>query len=121
MRRKNARVLLVDDDVRSAELLGEVLAAHGFVVTLVSSARSAIDELKQGAFDGVVMDMLFDGMPEGPQVLAAARELHPQAAVIVVTGYPAVEGAVSALKSGAVDYLTKPVDPSEIVGCLQRA
>jgi len=54
-------------------------------------------------------------------VLAACRELRPEAAVLLMTGYPAVDGAVSALKNGAFDYLQKPVDPVVLAATLHRA
>jgi len=114
-------VLLVDDEIGTIELLGAVLESQGFQVTLARSARDAIRQLEDRGFDAVVSDVVFEGSPEGEQVLAACRKLHPEAAAFLMTGYPRIEGAVTAIKEGAVDYLQKPVDPIVLAATLQRA
>jgi putative two-component system response regulator len=115
------RVLLVDDEVRTLELLGEVLVRQGFEVELASEPRAAMDLLKGGPFDAVVTDMVFHGVADGTQVLAAARELQPTAVVVLMTGYAVIEGAVAAIKGGAFDYLEKPVDAVVLGATIQRA
>jgi len=65
--------------------------------------------------------VVFDGFSEGAAVLAAARELQPRAVVVLMTGYPQIEGAVSAIKAGAHDYIQKPVDPILLSAFLHRA
>jgi len=114
-------VLLVDDEVRTLELLGEVLTRQGFEIELASEPRAAIDLLKSGTFDAVVTDVVFHGVADGTQVLAAARELQPTAVVLLMTGYPVLEGAVAAIKGGAFDYIQKPVDPIVVGATIQRA
>ena len=114
-------VLLVDDEVRTLELLGEVLTRGSFTVELASEPRAAIDLLKSGRFDAVVTDVVFHGVADGTQILAAARELQPGAVVVLMTGYPVIEGAVAAIKGGAFDYLQKPVDPVVVGATIQRA
>ena len=114
-------VLLVDDDSRTLSILGAVLEAQGFEVTLSESPREAIQLLRDIRFDAVVTDVVFDGFSDGQKVLAAARELQPSAVVVLMTGYPAVEGAVAAMKGGALDYLQKPVDPVVLSAFISRA
>jgi putative two-component system response regulator len=114
-------VLLVDDEVRTLELLGEVLVRQGFEVELAIEPRAAMDLLKVGEFDAVVTDVVFHGVADGTQVLAAARELQPGAVVVLMTGYAVIEGAVAAIKGGAFDYLQKPVDPIVLGATIQRA
>lgn len=114
-------ILLIDDEVRTLELLGAVLERQGFQVTLAASPNSALALLRSVRFDGVVTDVVFDGFAEGGLVLSAAREAAPDAIVILMTGYPLIEGAVSAIKMGATDYLQKPVDPLTLATYLHRA
>lgn len=114
-------VLLVDDDPRTLELIGAVLQHQGLSTTLARSPKDAIRLLETIAFDAVVTDVVFDGFAEGSLVLAATRDLQPKAVVVLMTGYPEIEGAVSAIKAGAVDYLKKPVDPILLAAFIHRA
>jgi cyclic di-GMP phosphodiesterase len=114
-------VLLVDDEPRTLELIGAVLERQGFEISLAGSTAAALELLGSIAFDAVVTDVVLDGSAEGGAILAAARERQPGAVVVLMTGYPAVEGAVSALKGGALDYLQKPVDPVVLAATIHRA
>ncbi|MBL8863283.1 MAG: response regulator [Planctomycetes bacterium] len=114
-------VLLVDDEPRTLELLGQVLERSGFDLSLASSPGSAVELLRSSRFDAVVTDVVFDGWSEGGLVLGAAREHQPEAVVILMTGYPALEAAVAAVKQGATDYLQKPVDPVVLAAYLHRS
>jgi putative two-component system response regulator len=114
-------ILLVDDEYGTIELLGAVLERQGFEVSLAKSTRDAVRLLRSVKFDGVVTDVLFEGQPEGENVLTACQELCPEAVAVLMTGYPVIEGAVSAIKSGAIDYLQKPVDPMTLSATLHRA
>ncbi len=114
-------VLLVDDDARTIEILAAVLETQGFDTTLAKAPEIAVQLLRTIAFDAVVTDVVFDGFADGNLVLSAARDLQPGAVVVLMTGYPAIENAVHAIKSGAHDYVQKPVDPAVLAGLLQRA
>ena len=114
-------VLLVDDDRSTLELLGHVLGRQGFDVSLAVTPEEAIRLLQTIEVDSVVTDVHFDGFEGGQRVLSACRELQPDAVVILMTGYPAVEGAVSAIKGGALDYLIKPIDPVILGAMVHRA
>jgi len=114
-------VLLVDDDRATLELLGHALGLQGFDVSLAVTPEEAVRLLQTVTVDSVVTDVHFDGFEAGERVLSACRELQPNAVVILMTGYPAVEGAVSAIKGGALDYLVKPVDPVVLGAMVHRA
>lgn len=114
-------VLLVDDDRATLELLGHALGLQGFDVSLAVTPEEALRLLQTVTVDAVVTDVHFDGFDKGESVLLACRELQPTAVVILMTGYPAVEGAVSAIKGGALDYLVKPVDPVVLGAMVHRA
>jgi len=114
-------VLLVDDEVGTLELMGTLLERQGFRVTLARETREAIRLLADRPFDAVVSDVVFEGSEEGGEVLAACRSLRPEAVSILMTGYPRIEGAVDAIREGAIDYLQKPVDPVVLSATIQRA
>jgi len=114
-------VLLVDDEPRTLDLLGAVLEHQGFQPTLARSPQAGIDLLRTIRFEAVVSDVVFEGFAEGSLVLAAARDLQPHAIILLMTGYPKIEGAVSAIKAGALDYIQKPVDPIVLAAYLHRA
>jgi putative two-component system response regulator len=114
-------VLIADDESRTLDVLGAILRAQGFDVMLARTPDAALKLLRKQRFDAVVTDVVFDGFAEGALVLATARELQPEAIVILMTGYPLIEGAVSSIKMGATDYLQKPVDPLTLSAFLHRA
>lgn len=114
-------ILLVDDDRTTIELMGAVLSTQGLKVDRCHDAQAAIRLLETIHYDAVVTDVVFDGRPEGDQVLAACRRLQPLAVVVLMTGYPAIDSAVSAIKSGATDYLQKPVDPIVLAAMVHKA
>jgi len=114
-------VLLVDDERATIEIMGAVLESQGFEVSLCHQASGAIRLLETITFDAVVTDVVFDGSSEGHQVLSACRRLQPRAVVVLMTGYPAIDSAVAAIKEGATDYLQKPVDPVVLAAMVQKA
>jgi putative two-component system response regulator len=121
MTERRPSVLLVDDDPRMIDLIGAVLEHQGFDTSLARTPDAAIQLLKSIQFDAIVTDVQFDGFAEGTLVLAAARDLQPRAVVVLMTGYPELESAVSAIKAGAIDYLKKPVDPILLATYIHRA
>ncbi|MBC7359836.1 MAG: sigma-54-dependent Fis family transcriptional regulator [Desulfacinum sp.] len=114
------RILLVEDDASLRLTQSLYLEQEGFRVVPASDRSEARRALADGAFDAVVTDLrLGDG--DGLDVLSDVRELRPEAETIVITGYGSVESAVEAMKRGAYDYLTKPVDPENLVRVLRKA
>ncbi|HPF14447.1 MAG: response regulator [Planctomycetes bacterium] len=115
------RVLLVDDELGTIEMIGAMLDAQGFDVTLCCDVGEATRLISDESFAAVVSDVVFDGNDRGGEVLAASRSLSPDTVRILMTGYPVIEGAVSAIKHGAIDYLQKPVDPLILAATIRRA
>lgn len=115
------RVLLVDDEIGTIELIGAVLDSQGFEITLCTDVTEATRLISAQTFDALVSDVVFDGNDRGGEVLAASRSLSPETVRILMTGYPVIEGAVSAIKHGAIDYLQKPVDPMILAATIRRA
>ncbi len=114
------RVLIVDDDTPCRKGLAELLAVWGYDVT---SAADGVDGLERAAADApavVVSDLVMPRL-DGLGLLSALQKDHPETPVIMLTGQGSIETAVQAMKDGAYDYLTKPVDPSRLQLLLERA
>jgi two-component system response regulator HydG len=115
-----ARVLIVDDDEAHAEALAEGLEIDGHHCTIAHSGVQGIERLSEESFDAVLTDLVMRDKG-GLEVLQEARNLQPDAAVILITGHGSVETAVDAMRMGAADYLAKPVRIAELRTRLGRA
>jgi len=114
------RVLLVDDDADQLELLSTALTRQGFQVTTCGSGREALESLVKEDVDVILTDL---GMAEmtGIQLCERIIGTKPDIPVIVVTGQGSMESAVAAMRVGAYDFLTKPVDTKILGLCVARA
>lgn len=112
-------VLIVDDEGTTRDLCRDVVAEAGLRTRMASNTEQAIDILEQSPVDIVITDVR---VPElgGLELLKRVRETYPQTAVIVLTQYGTIEGAVEATRLGAVDYVTKPFHVPELRGKLDR-
>jgi two-component system response regulator RegA len=110
-------LLVLDDDAPLRTRLGRALESRGFEARLAATVAEALSAVKTQAPAFAVLDMrLEDG--NGLQVVEAIQKARPDARVIMLTGYGAIATAVAAVKAGAVDYLTKPVDADDVVRAL---
>ena len=109
----DATILVVDDERSMRDLLAIMLKREGYEVTTADGGEAALAALKGTGFDLVITDLRMRGM-DGLGVLRAAKELDPQAVVLVVTAFASTETAVEAMKLGAYDYITKPFKLEEI-------
>ena len=107
------RVLVVDDEQSMRELLGIMLKQVGYDVTLADGGETAVEALKNDAFDLVITDLRMRKV-DGLAVLRAAKEHSPRTVVLVVTAFASTETAVEAMKLGAYDYVTKPFKLDEL-------
>jgi len=108
-----ARILIVDDELVVRDSLGKWFTSEGYAAQPVGSAREALETIQHKEFDIALIDIKMPGM-DGMELQARLKEADPELAVIVMTGYASVETAVQALKRGAYDYITKPIDPDEL-------
>jgi len=117
---KPLRVLIVDDNESHAEALSDGLEMDGHRCRIAHSGNEGAALLSEQSFDAVLTDLV---MPDqsGIEVLKAARSLQPDAVVLLITGHESVKTAVDAMRHGAADYLTKPVDLAELRARLNRA
>ena len=112
-------LLIVDDDRPFLTRLARAMEARGFAVTTAESVEDATAAVRAGAPAFAVIDMrLADG--NGLDVVAAIREKRPNARTVILTGYGNIATAVTAVKLGAVDYLSKPADADDIFTALTR-
>jgi two-component system response regulator HydG len=114
------KILFVEDDASLRLTQSLYLEQEGFAVVPASTRAEARRALRDEPFDAVVTDLRL-GDASGLEVLADVRELRPEAETVVITGYGSVESAVEAMKRGAYDYLTKPVDPELLARILRKA
>jgi two-component system response regulator HydG len=106
-------ILVVDDQSSVLELLRAVLESDGHAVDTASDGESAVERLRAGFHDLVVMDLRMPGM-DGIEALERIKSLSPETGVVMMTAYASVETAVTAMKLGAFDYITKPIDIDEV-------
>ena len=114
------RILIVDDELVVRDSLGKWFSSEGYTAKPVAGAREALETIQQQEFDLALLDIKMPGM-DGMELQARLREADPDLTVIIMTGYASVDTAVQALKRGAYDYITKPVDPDELSHLIERA
>jgi|SRR6218665_641477 len=115
-----ARLLLVDDEKMARVLYGDSLRELGHEVTAVATIPEAKEALARERYDVVVTDLIL-AQGDGIEVLRHTKENHPGIEVVVITGLDKVDPAVRALKSGAAEYLVKPVAPEVLQHAVNRA
>jgi len=113
------RILIVDDELVVRDSLARWFAAEGYETKALASAREAL-ELADREWDLALLDIKMPGM-DGIELQRRLKESDPDMILIIMTGYATVETAIQALKHGAYDYLTKPVDPDELSHLVEKA
>lgn len=108
------RILVVDDEANLRQTVARVLQRAGFEVTTAASGKEGLALLSKQAFDLVYMDIRMPDM-NGLETLQAISTNYPKLPVILFTGQPDLNSAVSALRQGALDYLQKPLKPELII------
>ncbi|MBI2105100.1 MAG: sigma-54-dependent Fis family transcriptional regulator [Candidatus Omnitrophica bacterium] len=114
------RILVVDDDPLIRGSLYEMLRGRRYDVEMASDGSEAMDHLRRRAFQLVITDWK---MPQvnGLSLLAHIKSQYPDVNVILITGFGNVSSAVEAIRQGAFDYLTKPIQPEELEDTIKRA
>jgi two-component system, NtrC family, response regulator AtoC len=113
-------ILVVDDDRSTCELLAEGLAPHGFKVTFTTEPTEAEALVSERPFDAVLTDMRMRGL-DGIELCSRLVALRPSLPVLVITAFGRFEAAVAAIRAGAYDFLTKPLDIEVAAVALERA
>jgi len=114
-----ANILVVDDDQDLSEFIVEFLVKEGYKVSAVSNVNDSLYRLKNDIFDIVLLDLKLPDI-DGVKGIAEIKEVSPHSKVIILTGYPSVESAISTMKDGAIDYLKKPFKNEELLNIIQN-
>jgi len=113
-------ILLVEDHAESRSSLAYVLEKNGYAVLQAANGRSAIAVARRETLHGLILDLKLPDM-EGSAVLEAVLEQHPGLPAVVVTGFGSIDAAVEAMKRGASDFLTKPLQIENLLAILSRS
>lgn len=113
------RILLVDDD-ESLRRIMQMQLEEEYDLSTASNAAEALDQCARNQFSLVITDLKMPGM-SGLDLLRTLRKEYPDTAVIMVTAFGTIQGAVEAMKTGAADYITKPIDYDELLLIVRRA
>ncbi|MFH2092944.1 MAG: sigma-54 dependent transcriptional regulator [Pseudomonadota bacterium] len=114
------KILVVDDDMAHANMLKTLITDWGYGVDLADDGTSGVKKVEDACFDMVLMDMKMVRM-SGMEALQRIKRYNPSLPVIIMTAYSSVQTAVKALKIGAYDYLTKPLDFDKLKLTIDRA
>lgn len=122
MTHDNIDILVVDDDISHCTILQALLRGWGYNVALANSGRQALEQVRERVFDLdlVLCDVRMAEM-DGIATLKEIKALNPVIPVLIMTAYSSVETAVEALKTGALDYLIKPLDFDNLQATLEKA
>jgi two-component system response regulator HydG len=114
------KILIIDDDKDLCFVLKRFLSKHGFEVIEATSGRAALEILESLEPDLILCDFRLEDM-SGSSILKKIKEMNPSVPVIIITGYSNIKTAVEVMKLGAIDYVTKPLLPDEILLTIRKA
>lgn len=114
------RILVVDDEKDLVRALCDTLADRGYEVEGATAGQVALEVLRERAFDVLLADLRMP-QPDGVALIRAALEMEPNLVCTIMTGHGTIESAVEAMKSGAFDYVLKPIKLQALLSTLARA
>jgi two-component system response regulator HydG len=118
--KKELEILIVDDDLAHRVMLKKLLGGWGYRISEADDGSGAVEAVGKRSFDLILMDIRMMKV-SGIEAMEQIRKMNPTIPVIIMTAYASVETAISALKKGAYDYLTKPLDFDELQIVIERA
>jgi signal transduction histidine kinase/DNA-binding response OmpR family regulator len=114
------RLLVVDDEPDICDILVDWLTPRGYVVETAGDADAALARLAEGGVDGMILDLHLPGR-DGLEVMEESRELDPELAILIMTGFATTDSAIEALRQRVDDYLQKPFDLNTLVRAIDRS
>ncbi|HXH67081.1 MAG TPA: sigma-54 dependent transcriptional regulator [Candidatus Limnocylindrales bacterium] len=115
-----SKLLVVDDELIVRDSLDKWFREEGYDVAVADSAQEALAKMAAGRFDLALVDIKMPGV-DGVELQKRMHDIDPDMLVIIMTGYASVETAVTALKNGAYDYVSKPFDPDDMAHTVHNA
>jgi DNA-binding NtrC family response regulator len=116
---KNARILIVDDDESIRKTMKAILEDEGYKVDLAASGKEAVQKTNNAAYNLALLDIRLPDM-EGVELLKLMKDSVPRTRKIMVTGYPSMQNAISAVNKNADAYLVKPVDVEKLLDTVKE-
>ncbi len=117
---KNVQILVVDDDADVRDFLETLLNKDGYIVKTLSDPGLVMEELKNNVYQIIILDLRMPGLT-GDQLLREIRDWDKDVCVIVYTGYPSVDTAVSTMKCNVYDYIKKPCTAKDFRELIKNA
>ncbi len=114
------RILVVDDELPNLESLERILKSDGAAVEVCQNPHEALSRIRKGAYDVVLTDLRMESM-DGLGLLEAAKTLDPSVEIILMTAFGTVQLAVEAMKKGAYDFITKPLQRLQVLRTVHKA
>jgi DNA-binding NtrC family response regulator len=116
---KHARILIVDDDETIRITMKAILEDEGYTVDLAGSGKEAVQKTNETIYNLALLDIRLPDM-EGVELLKLMKETVPRTRKIMVTGYPSIQNAISAVNKNADAYLLKPVDVEKLLETVEQ-
>jgi len=117
---RKGTILVVDDEEIMREILETLLTREGYEVRLAASGQEGLDLARALPFDAALVDIMMPGL-NGIEALEELKRIDEDLSVIIITAYGSIESAISAMKSGAFDYITKPFKNEEVLVVVSNA
>jgi two-component system response regulator PilR (NtrC family) len=117
---RRGAILVIDDEEIMREILETLLAREGYDVRLASSGEEGLNLARSMPFDAALVDIMMPGL-DGIATLDELKRIDEELAVLIITAYASVESAISAMKAGAFDYITKPFKNEEVLVVVRNA
>ena len=116
---RNAKILVVDDDENIRNTMKTILEDEGYVVDLAASGSEAVQKTQKTAYNIALLDIRLPDM-EGVELLKLMKDTLPRTRKIMVTGYPSMQNAITALNKNADAYLIKPVNVEKLLDTVKE-
>ncbi|MBI5748108.1 MAG: sigma-54-dependent Fis family transcriptional regulator [Nitrospinae bacterium] len=117
---RECNILIVDDEKGQREILKTIIQGEGYEVMTASNEREALKAIGEGVFDAILTDLKMPG-GDGTHLLTNILKEMPNTSVVIMTAHGTIDSAVEAMKLGAFDYLTKPLERDELLVVLNKA
>lgn len=117
---REGNILIVDDEKGQREILKTIIQGEGYEVMTASNEREALKAIGEGVFDAIMTDLKMPG-GDGTHLLTSILKERPNTSVVIMTAHGTIDSAVEAMKLGAFDYLTKPLERDELLVVLNKA